>query len=261
MIDWFRAKIKRLMAGSLGKCVYKLVTMPGALIRRPTSELRIDLDYVVAHRLLRKRDPSDFYFIQIGAFDGITSDPIHKFVVRYGWSGVLVEPQPEAFRALQETYKSQSQLTFLNVAIAHESGKKGLYRIRDGATRLPSWSQQVASFDLDTVLKHGHDLPASDTRGIPNIEKLVEIEQVNCITFDALLRELGVEEIDLLQIDVEGYDFEIIKMVDFERIKPWIICYEHIHLSQQQQKECIEHLTRYGYLVSVDFADTIAYLG
>ena len=35
--------------------------------------------------------------IQIGANDGITHDPIHKFIKRDKWNGVLLEPQPYVY--------------------------------------------------------------------------------------------------------------------------------------------------------------------
>ena len=67
--------------------------------------------------------------------------------------------------------------------------------------------------------------------------------------------------IDLLQIDVEGYDYEIIKMIDFERVKPLIIHFEHGHLPIEQFEECLEVLIKQGYAISVeDGGDTTAYI-
>ena len=47
---------------------------------------------------------------------------------------------------------------------------------------------------------------------------------------DTLLDRHHVKKIDLLQIDVEGYDYELLKSFNFERIKPQLIRYEHRHL-------------------------------
>lgn len=38
-------------------------------------------------------------------------------------------------------------------------------------------------------------------------------------------------DIDLLQVDVEGFNYEILKMVGFEKIKPVVINYEYSKLS------------------------------
>ena len=45
-------------------------------------------------------------------------------------------------------------------------------------------------------------------------------ETVKSITFDTLLRRHGVSRLDLLQIDAEGYDFEILKRIDFRAFDP-----------------------------------------
>ncbi len=39
------------------------------------------------------------------------------------------------------------------------------------------------------------------------------------ITFDKICDQLHITEIDFLQIDTEGFDFEIIKMIDFDKYK------------------------------------------
>ncbi len=43
---------------------------------------------------LLARKYKDLHFIQIGANDGVTNDPIHDLVKSYHWKGVLVEPLP-----------------------------------------------------------------------------------------------------------------------------------------------------------------------
>jgi hypothetical protein len=70
---------------------------------------------------------------------------------------------------------------------------------------------------------------------------------VQCVTFDTLLDRHKVDRIDLLQIDVEGYDYELLKMFDFERIQPKLICYEHLHLKLSDKNACKKYLTENGY--------------
>jgi hypothetical protein len=43
-------------------------------------------------------------FVQIGASDGLHSDPIREFVVRDAWSGVFMEPLPYSFARLKKNY-------------------------------------------------------------------------------------------------------------------------------------------------------------
>src|SRR4051794_34187199 len=66
-------------------------------------------------------------FVQVGAHDGRSDDPLRKHILANRWSGVLVEPQPEMFRLLQQNYSDQPQLRFANVALARSDGPTTLY--------------------------------------------------------------------------------------------------------------------------------------
>ena len=65
---------------------------------------------MVADELLRNPRMT---FLQIGAFDGLGLDDLHDLVIRHRLRGVMVEPQPEAFVRLQNTYRHQPQVTLL----------------------------------------------------------------------------------------------------------------------------------------------------
>jgi hypothetical protein len=67
-----------------------------------------------------------------------------------------------------------------------------------------------------------------------------------------------VPGVNLLQIDTEGYDFEIIKMVNFETLRPDVIHYEHRHLSDADRVACERLLASHGYRLHVAGVDTTA---
>src|SRR2546426_11057106 len=155
---------------------------------------------------------NEFFVIQIGACDGLIADPIHAWIKRYNWRGILVEPQKIEFENLKATYRDEhDRLVFENVAIADANGMCTLYRVKDNALAA-AWERGIASL-----------LPPSDS------DRFIA-EAVPCITFKTLLNRHHVSRIDLLQIDAEGYDFAILKQVDFRRIQPTVIRYEHRHL-------------------------------
>lgn len=52
----------------------------------------------------RAKATKDFFFIQIGAHDGIMDDPIHEWIERFGWRGIFVEPQSAPFNRLKTGY-------------------------------------------------------------------------------------------------------------------------------------------------------------
>jgi hypothetical protein len=61
-------------------------------------------------------------------------------------------------------------------------------------------------------------------------------------------------------IDTEGYDFDIIKTIPFELIKPGFIVYEHSHFDETIKNECADFLVKLGYSLTKTESDTIAEL-
>jgi hypothetical protein len=84
---------------------------------------------------------------------------------------------------------------------------------------------------------------------------------VDCMAFSSLIHKYDVSHVDFLQIDVEGYDFDIIKMIDFDSLKPKIIRYEWVNLSAQDNLLCAEYLVDRGYSLFDDGLNVIACLG
>ncbi len=81
------------------------------------------------------------------------------------------------------------------------------------------------------------------------------------LSVSSLLSKHAVSKIDLLQIDAEGFDYEIIKMFDSSAVKPLIINFEHAHIPGPLRRECWQHLAKRGYSLAVASGmDTVAYL-
>ncbi len=212
---------------------------PKFLQRQPNLEILNLLQFVLAD--YGKTD--DFFFVQIGAFDGVTADPIYEFVRSQNWHGVLVEPQVEAFERLHENYAGQDGLQFFNVAICAHDGKIELFTRPDGMV-------QAASLERHLMKKPGR-------RG-----RQVVARCVVAWTFATLLEKAAApSQIDLLQIDAEGMDYQIIRSIDFQRIKPAIIRYEHMVLHERDRDACLELLAGQGYRFLLEDSDTTAYLG
>jgi FkbM family methyltransferase len=226
---------------------YRITWAPQIVIDKPGAELDFDLEFVIAHLMLKKRD---VFFLQIGANDGITNDPLHKFVTEFGWSGVLVEPMPDSFSALTETYRGQGNLKLVNAALSETDGQRTLYTVRIDTGTFQK-AEMYSSFDKNVVLRN--------SRFVPDIaERIVEV-RVPCVSMKTLLRETGGRNIDILAVDAEGFDYQILKMIDFSVVNPAIIIFEHTHLSKSDQQVAARLLAEHGYRMARDNLDTIAY--
>ncbi len=193
----------------------------------------------------------DLFFVQIGANDGVVHDPFYRHICSNDWRGILVEPVRYYYDRLKQNYVGNTKLIFENSAISSCDEVRSFYRIKEGLDFMPAWSEGLGSFRLDVLLKH--------KRLIPSIENYIVEESVECISFATLLARHAVDKVDLLMIDTEGYDFEILKQIDFGCIKPRVIIYEHKHLSCQERRECANLLEGCDYRLQSHFSNTLAY--
>ena len=205
---------------------------------------------------------SAFTVIQIGANDGITHDPIHKFIKRDHWNGVLLEPQKYVYtRYLSRIYKKHDNVKVLNAAMGYEDGEAPIYKIGFSNER---WSTGLTTFDRQTLEKafaSGHVARkcAKDGTKIPLDTSLHIVEEtVKIISAKSLLQEYHIAKIDLLMIDTEGFDFEVIKMFDIATTKPGMIIFEHSHLSEKDYQDCLLLFDSNEYVYKKDGANTVA---
>ena len=196
---------------------------------------------------------SEFFFIQIGANDGVIYDPIFSSVKRYGWRGILVEPVPHYFQKLKQNYAANTNLIFENIAISSEAeGAKDFYRIGEGYDFLPQWCHGLGTFHREVLLTHRW--------AIPNLEDYIVREKVHCIAWHTLLQRHHVETVNLLVIDTEGHDHIILQQIDFARLKPRILIYEHQYIEAAERQSCETLLKAHGYRISKHLGNTLARL-
>ncbi len=195
----------------------------------------------------------DFYFVQVGAYNGVTSDPFVPWLIEGVWTCVLIEPQRRYFDVLQNIYGDRENIQCHNVAIGTEDGTTQMYVVREDAEGLPHWASQLASFRYEVVASHADR--------IPNIKELIETQNVPCRTLGSLVQESQLPRIDLVAIDVEGYDFEVLKQIDQLPARPKFVYYEHGHLSDADYRESLKFLAERGYRThSVNEGDTFGEL-
>jgi FkbM family methyltransferase len=192
------------------------------------------------------------FFIEIGSNDGEQHDHLRPFILSRPWSGIMVEPVPYVFERLRRNYEGIERVTLENVAIADRDGRLPFYHLAKSADReaegLPRWYDGIGSFSREGVLRHAEE--------IPDIERRLVETQVPCLSFESLCRRHDVERLDLLVIDAEGYDWELIRHIDFGRHRPRLMVYEHFHLPPEERAACREHVERLGYETMEEFFDT-----
>lgn len=201
-------------------------------------------------------------FLQVGANDGLVSDPLHKFIKRDNWRGIMLEPQPEVYRQyLVKTHQRRPEITAINAALDTQDGMSTLYVLNVSAER---WATGLSSFNksvlIDTI-KNGAIRKKARKRGIrlpDNEEDMIEARQIKTISPDTLLRHFDPEGFKLLAVDTEGYDFEILKMLDINRVAPEVIIYEENNFDPETANDCRKYLTDLGYTCRAIGRDVVA---
>lgn len=205
-----------------------------------------------------------FYFVQIGANDGLSDDPINHFINKYNWSGILVEPLKDLMEKLKRTYSNSPNLIFENSAISPDKELNYIKRVNPAADLKKIDTELIQGLATLTPNKNILDKDKSTSifgKKISNLiqENIIE-EKVNVISFSELIEKYKIKEIDLLQIDVEGYDFTIINSIDFQVCKPRIIHTEFYNLYEEEKIAYINLLTANNYKILYAKKDILAVL-
>lgn len=198
-----------------------------------------------AFRLLSQHQ-SPVYFLQVGAMDGASYDPIYPHVTRYGWKGVLVEPLPDMMERLQANYRGHDGLIFENVAVSDKTEIKSLYRVLPETIRannLPHWLQGMSTF--------------SDVK-LDDYKQFVTAQPVSCVPLSYLFDKHDLPRIDVLQIDTEGFDYRVFKQFDFARYRPRIVNIEVVNLQPAELASLQADLLELDYVFYRHDMDLIA---
>ncbi len=201
-------------------------------------------------RILQKnyKENTSFSFVQIGANDGISHDTLYPFLSKRNSCGIAIEPITSSFKELQINYNNLPKVKLLNIAVHASKKEVILFKVKpDKLNEMPDFASGIASIFPDHHKK----------TNIPAV--YMEEEKAVAKSLMQILEEENIYgEIDFLQSDTEGYDIEIIRQIDFKRIKPLIIRFEHWNADVQDNNTLIRLLKRKGYYCFYDNIDIVA---
>ena len=191
----------------------------------------------LAEKLLHYFESSNIrnkVFIEAGANNGIWQSNTYYLEKILGWNGILVEPGPLSFNACLENRKNDNNF-FYNAALVDFQFKdktiKGYFNEQDYEHLLMA---QIEDAFVDVSNKERW-----------KEKKLVEVQAES---LSNLIDRSKVTEIELLSLDVEGYELNALKGIDFDRHRPRHICIE-IWNNMPTKKEIFSLLNDVGYIV------------
>lgn len=223
------------------------------------------IEWIVA---ARKRKGQRATLLQIGANDGQLFDPFwgvyHERMEEWhdDWMALLVEPQPDLYAQVAVFHAMANDWAFYLGAIAGPSlCINGTIQFCE--TKTPGVGDWRTQGQVNTI-KAQTCHPGNDR---------MHLQKRPCVTSFADLMEHASPgfrqhaldasgskpryNLDFLQIDVEGADFAVLQLIDWDVIRPQCIQYEQHHLGENKPvaKAFVESK---GYLLVDSVMDVLA---
>lgn len=206
------------------------------LPRADGRALNLDFDDVLELQFARRRSCC---VLIVGAYDGVENDPLARFVLRRACRGVFVEPQSQAFGRLRANLGQRPGFEFVNAAIDERSGTREFFEVDTQDGELPGWTAQLASFSRQHIEKHEQRAPGVSAR--------IRSREVQTLAFDDVLDRFAIRELDVLQIDAEGFDARLLALFPFHRMRPGVLHYEIAHMTSDDRQATRARLEAFGY--------------
>lgn len=153
------------------------------------------------------------FFVEAGANDGYTQSNTYYLERFLGWRGVLVEPLPDLYRRCRKE-RTRSQV-FCCALVAQDYAGTTASMLTANLTSLVRGAQKTAQADA-AHCRRGAEIQQT---GVGELE-------VPARTLSSVLDEAGAQRIDLLSLDVEGYELQVLNGLDLERHRPEYILVE-----------------------------------
>jgi FkbM family methyltransferase len=185
-------------------------------------------------------------FVEVGAYDGEYVSNT-SCLADLGWKGFYIEPIPEYFTKCISRHKQNKRTKVSNIAIGAYNGRVQI-----------NVSGPVSTIDIKTKQAF---------KNLPWAKGLISNNDIDVdqSTLDKYLISNSVEKaFELLVIDVEGYEWEVLKGFEIQRWNPKMVIIElhdqnpdYPHLSEKCLK-IVKYFEANSYrIIYKDFSNTI----
>jgi len=176
-------------------------------------------------------------FVELGALDGTMLSNSRTLQYALGWAGVLIEACPGHWPALAKRAQQAPSVEVIKSAVCHPKPLSGQVNFSSRCAPTSSIRDGVARGDRMTqALRVQADDDDRDQR-----------VQVPCDGLGSLLLSRGVEHVDVLSIDVEGYEVPLLRSMDFARISVHVIVIEVDHNGPSEVQAIHQLLSAAGF--------------
>jgi FkbM family methyltransferase len=151
------------------------------------------------------------FFVEAGGNDGIFQSNTYALERKRRWRGILVEPEPELARACA---LARPGSTTVRAALVAADFREPEVTLRfGGSMTLVVGARADDEAWVASAHARGQEAPAHEFTAPAR-------------TLSSILDEAGAPEVDLLSLDIEGYEAQALAGLDFDRHAPRFILVE-----------------------------------
>jgi FkbM family methyltransferase len=184
--------------------------------------------------------PARGVFVEAGAHDGLTQSNTAMLELSRGWCGLLVEPIPELARRCRAN-RPGSAVEQAALVAADYPGR---------------WIRMTYC-NRSSIVEGGRGDPAADRDWVERCRRIpdqADVEpyslHVPARSLTSLLDHHGMTHVDFLSLDLEGYEANALRGLDFERHRPTMMLVE-----VSREREAIEEVVSPWYVEVAQLSD------
>lgn len=190
---------------------------------------------IIIEKILKENGRLDLpgFYVDVGANDPFRSSNTWRLYHKHKWKGINIEPSPNTKEKFDIVRKRDKNL---NLASGPKT-EKTFYFFGSG--------EGFNTFCKDTADAAIERFPQL------NYNKLKM--QVNPLS--DILQDNSIDKVDFLNIDVEGFELEVLKSNDWNKYRPFLICLEIQRnntadsIYAYSDNECLNFLLDKGYQI------------
>jgi FkbM family methyltransferase len=180
-------------------------------------------DDIQLMKLINNKVPGTY--VDIGCWHPVRASNSYYFYVR-GWKGICIDPNPE-LKVLYDKFRSKDN--FINAGIGKSETVLEYFMLQESS---------MNTFSKDFLEKHQLESKVIKKINIP-LYSLKEVLDINLDKTDRL---------DFFDIDVEGFDLEVLKTNDWDVYRPKVIVIESdMSLQNDICSEIVKYLEFQNY--------------
>lgn len=163
-----------------------------------------------------------FDLVIIGAHNGLG---LEELILEQKNKVLLIEPVNYNLQSLKNRFKNKNNMIYENVGVSDEKKQIKFYYVKESSVKKlgKEWGSGIGSFRKKHLLDHHR-------KRFKIIESDLEEVDIKIVVFNDLVEKYNIIEIEYLLIDTEGYDYQIIKSIDFNKTKINKVKFEYKHL-------------------------------